>query len=394
MATYLATLNIGKFTILRDTTASGIPVINGVRPDQLTDLARTRLAGIGNIIDFFGTRFGPYPFSSVGAIVDVTNAGYQMETQTRPEFTSANGLSALAHELAHQWFGDHVAVRRMRDVWLSEGFATFANWLWVENNGGTTAQASFNTNYARAANTTFWNNTVLDPGVVNQYQNATVYTRGGMTLQALRVQDRRRRVLPDAQGLRGDLRRRRRVDAGLHRDRPARLGPGPARLLQGLALHARQAERVLLLLPVRPPATSADRRHRPGDAGADPRHPGHVRRVHAGRREGPLSRPTTANVITTAGDAALSIADPSPASIGPPRQRHVQPAAGGAGPRRERAAFARRRRPPPLTLRTWNPPRLQRRRAAGVQATDRGRRRTAHRRLHEGPTLTLSTTSP
>src|SRR3954447_18659919 len=186
MATYLATVNIGKFTILRDTTASGIPIINGVRPDQLTDLARTRLAGIGNIIDFFGTKFGKYPFSSVGAIVDVTNAGYQMETQTRPEFTSANGLSALAHELAHQWFGDHVAVRRMRDVWLSEGFATFANWLWVENTGGTTAQAAFNTQWARAANTTFWNNTVLDPGVTNQYQSATVYQRGGMTLQALR----------------------------------------------------------------------------------------------------------------------------------------------------------------------------------------------------------------
>jgi aminopeptidase N len=187
MATYLATVNIGKFTILRDTTASGIPIINGVRPDQLTDTARTRLAGIGNIIDYFSTVFGPYPFSSVGAIVDVTNAGYQMETQTRPEFTSANGLSALAHELAHQWYGDNVAVYRMRDVWLSEGFATFANWLYTEHNGGTTAQASFNTNYARDAATTFWTNTVVDPGVTNQYQNATVYTRGGMTLQALRA---------------------------------------------------------------------------------------------------------------------------------------------------------------------------------------------------------------
>ena len=50
--------------------------------------------------------------------------------------------------------------------------------------GGTTAQAAFNTQWARAANTTFWNNTVLDPGVVNQYQSATVYQRGGMTLQA------------------------------------------------------------------------------------------------------------------------------------------------------------------------------------------------------------------
>src|SRR3954471_24284363 len=187
METYLATVNIGKFTILRDTTPSGIPIINGIRPDQLNDTSRARLAGIGNVIDYFSSVFGPYPFSSVGAIADVTNAGYQMETQTRPEFTSANGLSALAHELAHQWYGDNVAVYRMRDVWLSEGFATFANWLYTEHNGGTTAQASFNTQYARADNNALWNNTVVDPGVTNQYQNATVYTRGGMTLQALRA---------------------------------------------------------------------------------------------------------------------------------------------------------------------------------------------------------------
>src|SRR4051812_46510949 len=187
METYLATVNIGKFTILRDTTPSGIPIINGVRPDQLTDTARTRLAGIGNIIDYFSSVFGPYPFSSVGAIVDVTNAGYQMETQTRPEFTSANGLSALAHELAHQWYGDNVAARSMRDVWLSEGFATFANWLYTEHNGGTTAQQSFNTQYARVSTNSLWTNQVVNPGAANQYQNATVYTRGGMTLQALRA---------------------------------------------------------------------------------------------------------------------------------------------------------------------------------------------------------------
>lgn len=187
MATYLATVNIGKFTILRDRTPSGIPIINGIRPDQLDDTARANLGTIGDIIDYYSTVFGPYPFSSVGAIVDVTNAGYQMETQTRPEFTSARGLRALAHELAHQWFGDNVAVRRMRDVWLSEGFATFANWLWGEHNGGTTAQEQFDRNYARAADSSFWDNTVVDPGVTNQYQNATVYTRGGMTLQALRA---------------------------------------------------------------------------------------------------------------------------------------------------------------------------------------------------------------
>ena len=286
MATYLATLNIGKFTILRDTTASGVPVINGVRPDQLTDLARSRLANIGPIIDFFGTRFGKYPFSSVGAIVDVTNAGYQMETQTRPEFTSANGLSALAHELAHQWFGDHVAVRRMRDVWLSEGFATFANWLWVENTGGTTAQA------------------------VVQHQLRT--RREHDVLEQHRARSGRSQPVPERHGLHA----RRHDAAGAApkigddaffqtlKDYVATFGGGVASTQDFIAIAQRDSGqdlreffRVWLYTPGKPsesycyclrPARHghADRRHRPGDAGADARHSRHLRCVHAGRREG------------------------------------------------------------------------------------------------------------
>jgi hypothetical protein len=185
MATYLATVNIGIFQISYDTSPAGIPIINGVRPDQLNDTSRARLATIGPIIDYFGTLFGPYPFASSGAIVDVTNAGYEEETQDRPEFVSAGGLSALAHELAHQWFGDNVAWKHASDVWLSEGFATFANWLWLEHTGGTKAETSFLNLWNRAV-TTQWNGTVEDPGVVNQYQNSTVYNRGAETLQALR----------------------------------------------------------------------------------------------------------------------------------------------------------------------------------------------------------------
>lgn len=185
MATYLATLQIGKYTIQRYTTPAGLPIINGIRPDQLTAQAQQRLDTIPAILDFFGEKFGPYPFVASGAIVDLVNAGYQMEQQTRPIFTSANGLSALAHELAHQWFGDSVAWRRARDVWLSEGFATFAAWLWTEHTGGITARQAFLNSYNRTG--TFWNNTVHDPGVVNQYQSSTVYQRGAQTLQALRM---------------------------------------------------------------------------------------------------------------------------------------------------------------------------------------------------------------
>ena len=220
-----------------------------------------------------------------GVIVDLVTVGYQMEQQTRPIFTSANGLSALAHELAHQWFGDHVAIQRMRDVWLSEGFATFANWLWVENTGGTTAQAAFNNQWARAANTTFWNNTVHDPGVTNQYQSATVYQRGAMTLQALRNKI-------------GDEAFFNTLKAYV-----STFGGGTAGHDDFVAIAQRESGQdlrdffkvwlytpgkpsdVVLLLPRRRRPGHRHRR-RAGDARADARRTGDVRLVHARRRAG------------------------------------------------------------------------------------------------------------
>ena len=154
MATYLATLQIGKYTIQRYTTPGGLPIINGIRPDQLTPTAQARLDTIPAILDFFGEKFGPYPFVASGAIVDLVNAGYQMEQQTRPIFTSANGLSALAHELAHQWFGDSVAVaarpRRVAERGLRHVRRAGCG---PSTTGGITAKQAFLNSYNRAANT-------------------------------------------------------------------------------------------------------------------------------------------------------------------------------------------------------------------------------------------------
>jgi hypothetical protein len=315
MATYLATLQIGKYTIQRGETSTGIPIINGIRPDQLTAQAQQRLNNIGPILDFFSERFGPYPFVATGVIVDLTSVGYQMEQQTRPIFTSANGLSALAHELAHQWWGDNVAMRRARDVWLSEGFATFANWLWVEHTGGTTAQQAFNNQYARAATQTFWNNTVVDPGVVNQYQSSTVYQRGAMTLQALR-----RKIGDDAFF---------RTLKAFH----ATFGGGVAETQDFVAIAQRESNmdlrdffKVWLYTPGKPSETYCFCLVPPATPGAVN---GTVPATLALTLGGPASfgaftpavardylASTTANVVSTAGDAALSIADPSSTATG------------------------------------------------------------------------------
>ncbi|MFF9128311.1 M1 family metallopeptidase [Streptomyces sp. NPDC014889] len=186
MATYLATVTIGKFEITESTTPSGIPIYTAVDP-RLVKRSAAAVAQIPDIIDYYRQTFGPYPFSSTGAIIDYApNVGYALETQTRPVFCDvpSNAVGTMAHELAHQWFGDSVSVRHWSDIWLNEGFATYSEWLWSEHTGGMTAQKLFEQAYA-GGKQSFWKITIADPGVVDMFSDP-VYDRGAMTLHALR----------------------------------------------------------------------------------------------------------------------------------------------------------------------------------------------------------------
>lgn len=187
MATYLATVQIGPYH--RHELPGGVPQ-RLVAPSRRVVAARAALARQDEMMTLFWELFGPYPFEGYTVVVTDDHLEIPVEAQGISLF-GANHMDEdwtnqrlIAHELAHQWFGNSLTLADWRDIWLHEGFACYAEWLWSEASGNRTADQ-----HARA-----WHQRLerqpqdlilADPGPADLFDDR-VYKRGALTLHALR----------------------------------------------------------------------------------------------------------------------------------------------------------------------------------------------------------------
>lgn len=188
LPTYLATVQIGQYERI-ELTGGGVPQPAAV-PARLLGAFGVDFARQPRMVATFEEYFGLYPFGEYSVVVvddemEVPVEAHGLSIFGANHVDGRRGFERLvAHELAHQWFGNSVGLADWRHIWLNEGFACYAEWLWSEASGGEPADALAARWHARLA--ALPQDLVLaDPGASRIFDER-VYKRGALTLHALR----------------------------------------------------------------------------------------------------------------------------------------------------------------------------------------------------------------
>lgn len=192
-ASYLVTFHAGLFDTEIYDGPDDIILIDAF-PAELGNRERDIFAKTPEMLELFSDTFGPYPFASLGqTVLDDTAFDAALETQTMITYDASSAREpTVAHEIAHQWFGNSVSLERWQDIWLNEGFARYAQVLWDEHEyGADKAQATLRRQIASFANSTRTSDgrgvMIGDPGPDHLFSEV-VYAGGAVLLSELRAE--------------------------------------------------------------------------------------------------------------------------------------------------------------------------------------------------------------
>jgi len=184
---YTVVVAVGDYRLEERTGPDGLRIVDAIAtgaPAHLDEVAARQ----DEVIEYFTSRFGPYPFEDAGVLVVDAELSVALETATRPLFDRYGLEWALAHEIAHQWYGDSVTPTTFEHLWLNEGFATYADWLYEDERGTT----PLDDDIIFSGGGSGGGGAITDPDEARTFAE-TIYTGGATALHALR-----RRVGDDA----------------------------------------------------------------------------------------------------------------------------------------------------------------------------------------------------
>ncbi|MEO3936780.1 M1 family metallopeptidase [Dermatophilaceae bacterium Soc4.6] len=191
MATYLATLQIGRYAVTTLTAPDATVPVTVAHPARHAQAVGRAFGRQVEMLEVFTRLFGPYPFDGYAVVVTDDVLEIPLESQGLSTFGSTlartdwGAQRLIAHELSHQWFGNSATLTHWRDIWLHEGFACYSEWIWSQESGGESTHTQAVRHHGRLTSEP-QDLVIADPGADELFDDR-VYKRGALTLHALRL---------------------------------------------------------------------------------------------------------------------------------------------------------------------------------------------------------------